>query len=209
MSLSGRAIDISNYSGPMTAESIQAIQAANVKLVVVRLSLETGRNQLGIARQQIVTLAAAGIPWQGYHWCYYDQPAGPSVRSLESAFGDIWAGYYGSTLWLDDEDEDSIGEDNYRWLHRAGKAAKRLGFTPGIYTRPSLWNGTDRELAPGILLDEFATWPLWLTAWSSPFGTRPNPIARWSTVTMAQYRQGSLSIPGLGPFDPNAAFGVT
>lgn len=208
MSISGRAIDISNYSGPVTGDNITAMLAANVKLVIVRLSLETRRNQLSIARQQIVALASAGVPWQGYFWNYYDEPPGPAIRSLEPAFGDIWAGYHGATLWLDDEDESSIGDDNYRWLRRAGSAARRMGFKPGIYTRPSLWNGTEREVAPGAFLDEFATWPLWLTAWGSPYGTRPNPIGRWESVTMAQYRQGALQIPGLGPFDPNAAFGV-
>jgi len=208
MTITGRAIDISNYTGPLTEAGIAAIQAANVKLVVVRLSMETSRGQLAIARQQIIMLASREIPWQGYFWCYYDQPPGPSIRALDSAYGDLWAGYHGSTLWLDDEDEETIGEDNYRWLHRAAGTARRLGFTPGIYSRPSLWDGSDRPFPAAGYALEFATWPLWLTAWGLPIGERPSPVAPWLQVTMAQYRQGQLAIPGIGPFDPNVAFGV-
>lgn len=147
------------------------------------------------------------MPWQGYFWCYYDEQPGYQIRAMDRTYRDLWSGYLGATLWLDDEDEETIGSASYPWLLRAAKTAKRLGFTPGIYSRRRLWNGDDRE-SPGDLAPAFGGWPLWLADYDSTGDPRPADLAPFGPPNMLQSPRLGWSVPRLGPHDTNQAYDV-
>lgn len=207
-SYAGWAIDISNYTGELTVEQVADCKAQGVALVIVRLSLETDAHQLAVAVQQIRTLQAAQMPWQGYVWCYWRQDPGTLFQDLKSSYGDLWDGYYGRTLWLDDEEKAGLGITNYAWLRSAAWCAELQGFVAGIYTRRSLWDGGSRKLPPGHGL-HFAEWRLWLADWDYDGASDVEPLPPFTSVAIVQSPNLPFGVPSISVYDRNQAFHVS
>lgn len=193
------AIDISNYTGEVHDAQL-AFLRDNADLVIVRLSTETTGNQAQIAAQQVRALAQAGIPWQGYLWCYWrDSPYELWSRAQAALPG--WNGYYGARIWLDAEDTPDDGAAAFDFIMAYARLLTTDEFVPGLYT-----GGWWLRQNPGVLEGDrgryLAHLPLWLANYTIPGDCSIQPVAGWESVAMHQYasrdRFGSL-----GPLDLN------
>lgn len=140
-------VDISNYTGWLGSAEIGAMQGHGVQHVVLRASLEPGRQRVEIARQQMDALTAAGIDWSVYLWCY---GAWSPEQTVIDTVG-LLAGRPCRWFWLDVEDEgDPVSAD---WINRAIAECQRQGRLPGIYTGAWYWEPRYGEWSPSV--------PLW------------------------------------------------
>lgn len=142
------ALDISNYAGYLSPETIEAWKAAGVKRVIVRASTEGGI-YIAIARQQLAACQAAGFALHAYCWLYWSRPLTAQVWAAV----EVLDGYPVKTLWLDCEgDADLLPEEMVEAVRGLVNACK---LPCGIYTRREWWKRYT------VNTEEFCHLPLW------------------------------------------------
>jgi GH25 family lysozyme M1 (1,4-beta-N-acetylmuramidase) len=182
-----RAVDVSNYTGPLNADQVAALRAEGIGHVVVRLSLETPYKR-EIAVQQLRGCVAGGLTVSGYLWVYGNTtPAdvGAAVAIATEADARL------CMLWLDLE-EDGPTVEQIRGLAHAAIVA---GVRPGIYTGRWWWWGHFGNPA------DFADIPLW----DANYGLGPRLDATpgyggWTSRAGHQYA-GTSTVGGVGNVD--------
>ena len=128
-----RAIDISNYTGYLSAETLQAWKDAGIVTVIVRASTES-QEKRSIARQQLKACYAAGFTIQAYMWLYFDG-SNPIQQMLDAL--NVCAGYPVHLMWIDCEDTcDLTTEDVIATIQQAVDAST---ITVGVYTGGWWW----------------------------------------------------------------------
>lgn len=181
----GKAIDISNYSGRLNAAQLDWLQG-RYDLVIVRLSTENNRQQRSITVQQVTALAAAGIPWQGYLWMYWEQYPGALYMLATELIPDGWPGYAGKGIWIDLEDETGDPRLAATCLQAYLDILETEGFQPGVYSG-SWWVERNPWLSDDPIARKLATLPTW---WAD-YGVAPTcdlPLAGpFGNLAMHQY----------------------
>lgn len=167
------AIDISNYSGRITARQVACWKAAGVALVVV------GTQDAAIASQQLSMLRDGGIAREAYVYLYLSSPTAPQVQAAES----IIAPYGCRRLWLDAEDDQ--GALSSFAVREALIAARKAVTAPlGWYTRRGWWRQATGDYQ-GFRAD-----PLWDARYPAPGSdVIPAfiPYGGWTAPAMTQY----------------------
>lgn len=196
-------VDISNYTGYLTPERVDALFAAGVKMVIVRASLETRRDQQAIAQQQLGMLMAKGMPYQAYAWCYWDWDPRWTVDATVEMLEPYRAGYaslpdVGKVLWLDVEEAPSPSVDEEQWLRLAVDRVDASGWlNPGIYTAAWWWVPNLGDSG------EFADLPLWVAAYDGdPSPETFRAFGGWTRAIVDQYN-GTSTVGGVGNVDVN------
>lgn len=186
-------LDISNYTGYLNPGHIVQLKQAGVGLVIVRLPIPgVERQELQpIALQQIEVLSKAGIPWQGYMWCYPDIPVERQVPVVLDFLAPIEHTYHGDILWVDVEtDEPSFRADVMAWLRAARPLIEARGYAMGIYTSATMWakvKGTD----------EFADCPLWDANYNGTPGQGLISYGGWGGKPIIHQYSGTTTVAGL------------
>lgn len=181
-----RAIDISNYSGYLDDRQVEWLKA-NCQLVIVRLSTEDKRSQRDIAAQQVLALHAAGVPWQGYLWCYWDMDPYEHWRLATEKLTGEWPSYHRLAIWLDMEDVCRPAWHALEWVSAYAGLLAADGFLPGVYTG-QWWLDQHREAFEGGRAKYWTQYPLWWAHYGiEPTCTPPN-LVPWEQAAMHQYR---------------------
>ena len=156
-----KALDISVYSGTITAAHVDQWKAAGFTHVIV------GCQNATVAKQQLAVLVAGGMTVDLYKYLYFTA----SMTSQVQASLAIGAGFPVGRLWLDLE-ADPGTLDVYDLCTLIQEAVDAAGPTPvGIYTG-SFW----RTYMQGCA--EFADLPLW-TAHYDGVPTFDDWTSRW------------------------------
>lgn len=181
-----RAIDISNYTGHLDGAAVDYLRRA-ASFVVVRLSTEDVAGQRDIAASQVGTLADAGIPWQGYLWCYWDDDPYQHWQLAQERLPAGWAGYHRLGIWLDMEDNCPNAAAALEWVGAYASLLTRDEFVPGVYTG-RWWIDQHPAAFAGGRTRYWTQYPLW---WAS-YGVAPScylaGIGPWERVAMHQYQ---------------------
>lgn len=184
--MSGTAIDISNYTGELDARQLNWMRD-NADLVIVRLSTEDNKRQRDIAAQQVGALAQAGIPWQGYLWCYWRDDPYEHWMAAQEKLPRGWPGYHQLGIWLDMEDACAPAKGALEWVNSYATLLRADGFSPGVYT--GLW--WIRQHAGAFYDDRgryWAQYPLWWASYGVTPECQPSSIGPWKDVAMHQYQ---------------------
>lgn len=158
----------------------------NAQLVIVRLSTEDNKGQRAIAAQQVSALADAGIPWQGYLWCYWGMDPVDHWALAQEMLPASWPGYYGLNIWLDMEDDCSPPLLALAWVYAYGELLRRDGFAPGVYTGEWWIDKHDAAFKPH-LAHIWNQYPLWFAAYKLPRPPADKQTAPWGEVAIHQY----------------------
>ena len=182
--------DISNYTGPITAEQAEGLAAAGIEHVIVRISTES-EELAAITKQQLATLRAAGMPVSGYLFPAYGADPGAYIARALGIAGPV------RTLWMDVEPPDLPSAAGIRdWILRAAAACPML---VGIYT--AAW-----------VIRQLPSWEsVPLPLWAAQYGERPASLAvsfgGWTRAAGIQYA-ADQTVAGvlcdLSVFDPAA-----
>jgi hypothetical protein len=168
-----RALDVSNWSGTVSAEQAQCMAEHGVRLAI------PGTQDYDITRQQLGAFNGAGIPTDAYVYLYFsDDP----VAQVEAALATC-AGYPVGRLWLDCEDEAASAlneEATVDFIQRASDACINRMWT-GIYTRKNWWEYQTGNSA------RFAAWPLWYATNDRLGDLSFYPFGGWTMPFMEQY----------------------
>lgn len=188
------AADISNYTGYLSPEATACLRAAGIEHVILRASLEPGKNRVEIARQQMDALTAAGIDWSVYVWCY---PASWDARTTIRDTVTLLEGRPCRWFHLDVEDvADAPGPGaTARWLTIAINELLLQGRRPSIYTGRWFWEDP-RYLGD---IEQFSDIPLWTAEYDGrPDLTRWTKYGGWETLLGKQYAgSGQQALCGL------------
>lgn len=154
-----RAIDISNYTGTLSAEQARWIRE-HYDLAIVRLSTEDNHGQREIAAQQVKMLADQSVPWQGYLWMYWEQWPGTLWMRAKAHLPESWPGYAGAGIWIDLEDTPGPYDLAAACLQAYCDILETEGFVPGIYTG-GWWVAQNPWLLEEPICRKLATLPVW------------------------------------------------
>ena len=191
------AIDISNYSGPLTHYQAAGLYNAGVRRCVVQLVNE----RILTHREQVPMLLAAGIEVQFYVYVWFS--AGEAFMQSRIAWAAREADMYpGATkmIWLDCEQADT-DDPPFDYIHlpvsptiRASvEAVRQYGYQPGIYTAAWWW-------IPGASnSSEWADLPLWYANYDNDPALTPVSFGGWGVPAMKQYagEQTLVSVPNI------------
>lgn len=182
----GTAIDISNYTGRLDDRQLRWLQD-EAELVVVRLSTEDSKGQRDIAAQQVDALAGAGIAWQGYLWCYWDESPYVHWQRAQEKLPPGWPKYHQLGIWLDMEDAAPPGMDPLDWVGAYAQMLRVDGFVPGVYTG-RWWLDAHRWAQQGERGRYWSQYPLWWASYGVEPSCQPGYTHPWTAVAMHQYR---------------------
>lgn len=151
------AVDLSNWQGRISPETVAAWKANGVKLVIVRLSTED-TEKIAIAKQQLDVCRDGGLKLGGYCWLYLDGADSGAVQ-VENAL--VHYGFYDLSVFaLDVEDKSTLTvAENIEIISQAVDIARGHGLPVYIYTSPEAWE----RLTGGMAL--FGNVKLWTVLW--------------------------------------------
>ena len=182
------AVDISNYTGPLTPELLHDFQASQVSKVIVQaVDPPSPPYPVTQTKQQIDACVAAGMPVEAYIYFWNAWPAGVA-RALALLSPDKV-----SHVWLDVEDVSSPPE--------AGRIAAAIGeiqaagFTTGIYTAKWYWPSS-----LGVLGQ-----PLWVAQYDGVANLEFAPFGEWTKCEMKQYKLDEARAFGLSHYGDSQA----
>lgn len=155
----GTAIDISNYSGRLNGTQCEWLRD-RYDLVIVRLSTEDNRGQRAIAAQQVLALAEAGIPWQGYLWMYWDVYPEVLWERATAQLPADWPYYSGTGIWLDLEDQPDDTRLAATCLQAYCDILETDDFQPGVYSGP-WWVEQNPWITEGRIAKKMSQLPVW------------------------------------------------
>src|SRR5579859_3271892 len=136
------AVDISNYTGPITVAAVNAWRAAGVGLVIVQAVDPPAGYPPGCTQQQIQTLNQAGMPADAYVFFWFDSPPNHVDHALS-----LLEGTKVRRVWLDLEDIAAKGYDQPTTEAKVADALQRCDAwsqarnlpAAGIYTGSWYW----------------------------------------------------------------------
>jgi GH25 family lysozyme M1 (1,4-beta-N-acetylmuramidase) len=179
------AVDVSNYSGPISPEQARCLRQAGVEHLIA------GTQVASICRQQLEAALEAGLTIDAYVYLHWRRDV---VAEVQSARGTL-AGLQVGRLWLDCED-DPAGLSAAEVVGRVGAALEACGPAAcGIYTGRWWWlPGTGNST-------EFAGLPLWHAEYTFSPEARPDfdafqSYGGWTRPSMWQF-QGTTQVCGL------------
>lgn len=167
------AIDISQYSGEVTAQEFLQARAEGCSRVIVAL------NNLPLAQRQIDNALQAGLEVQAYIYYYFGQ----DVIARTKACLPYLQGRNVNQVWIDCEDEKHTLAGKYL----AGRIRvvrdylRESGYTPGIYTARWWWQKYMGSI------NEFSDLPLWDATWDKDSDIDLVSYGGWSTPAMSQH----------------------
>lgn len=179
------AVDVSNYSGPISEEQARCLRAQGIEHLVA------GTQAPNITRAQLAAAGMAGISTDAYVYLYWRR----DVREEVAQARGVIAGFPIGRLWLDCED-DAGGLAPSEVVDRILAAVEACGSTPaGIYTGRWWWEPVTANST------RFSHLPLWHAEYTRSAEDRPDfdafrPYGGWSRPSMWQYR-GTTSVCGL------------
>lgn len=136
-------IDLSNYSGAVSAEQAQALKDVGIVLAIVQAVSPPPGYPTGVTRQQVQACTAAGIVVDAYIWLWFDLNAADIQAKLA-----LLDGLPVRRLWLDVEDQAA---EKYDQATTEAKVRGALGlcddwlgtaaadWSTGIYTGGWFW----------------------------------------------------------------------
>lgn len=189
----GTAIDISNYTGRLSGEQLLWLKD-NCDVVIVRLSTEDGGNQREIAAQQVSALADAGVPWQGYLWCYWQDSPFEHWKRATELLPTNWPGYFQSAIWLDMEDICRPAVRVIDWVMAYSAMLKTEGFIPGVYTG-QWWMDLHKPAFEEPAAIYWRQLPLWLAHYGIDPTCTPTLPYPFRSIAMHQYQAVNVGDP--------------
>lgn len=189
------AIDVSNYSSPISVATLNAWRAAGVGLVIIQAFPPT-YVQHTEQRDQMRAAVAAGMPFDCYVYDYLGDPTWLD-RALD---GLDQAAEKPRRVWLDEEDT----ETEQGWSHTQREVAINehlltvltRGYDAGLYTAAWWWIRTGGS-------EQFADHELWAAQYDGiPDATAFVPFGGWSACHIKQY-QGTSTFLGVSGVDLN------
>ena len=197
------AVDMSNFTDPLSPAAIQGLKAAGVGHVIVQAIDPPPGYPGGRTRAQIQACLDAGLTVDAYVWLWFDLDANDIQRKLH-----LLDGLNVRQLWLDVEDTASI---NYSQAACEAKVVSDAlaacdayptssGARTGVYSGRWFW--LDRRYMGNCTT--FADRALWDANYDDVADTKLGyvPYGGWATVAIKQFR-GSTSIGGVGGLDLN------
>lgn len=193
------AIDISNYSGALSADEVQGLLQAGVELVIVQAVDPAPPFPMGQTREQVQTLLAAGFTVDAYVWLWFDADISDVRGKLA-----LLNGFPIRRLWLDVEDTAARKYDQPTTEAKVQAALAELDGFPasaggaGIYTGGWFWQNR-------LYMDNtetFKTRPLW----DAHYDGIPDacqgfiPYGGWTDASIKQY-QGTTTLAGIPNVD--------
>jgi hypothetical protein len=196
------AVDISNYTTPLTANAVEGLKSAGVTHVIVQSIDPPPGYPAGRTRQQIELCQAAGLSVDVYVWLWFDLDIRDIHRKLK-----LIEGLQIRQLWLDVEDTASSKYDQATSEAKVTAALAACdafqttsGQKTGIYSGRWFW--ADQRYMGNTTL--FADRELWDANYDevadAALGFRP--YGGWSAPRIKQYR-GTSVLAGVGGLDLN------
>jgi GH25 family lysozyme M1 (1,4-beta-N-acetylmuramidase) len=180
------AVDVSNYTGPITPEQARCLRGHGVAHLVA------GTQVPALTRVQVGAALAAGMTADAYVYLYWRDGV---LAQVERALAAV-AGLPVGRLWLDCED-DAAGLAPAQVEALIASAIEAAGATPcGIYTGRWWWTPATGDS------HRFSALPLWHAEYTGSPDVWPNfdsfrPYGGWRRPAMWQF-QGTTSLCGLG-----------
>jgi hypothetical protein len=205
--LKRHAIDVSNYTGNLSVQAIQAWRDQyDVGLVIVQ-SLDAGRFTQSRTQQQLLACQAAGMTVDVYVYPFFANGAGDCARRLTAALS---AGVPIRRVWLDVEDVDPSqaawtpsqrADMLKRWLQDCDAFPARV-HPAGVYTGRWYWTGV--QYMDNWTEAAFFNRPLWDSDFDSVADVDYGWAAYggWSHREVKQY-VGTSTVAGVGNVDQN------
>jgi hypothetical protein len=198
------ALDISNYTTPLTDQLLANVREAGVSHVIVQAIDPPPGYPTGRTRDQIQRCLAAGFTVDAYLWLWFDLGAQDIQRKLG-----LLDGLPIRQLWLDVEDTAAVKYDYAPLEQKVAQALDQCdayqttsGQRTGIYTGRWFW--TDRRYMGN--LTTFADRELWDANYDGVADAAQGftPYGGWTadSLRIKQY-QGSTSVGGVGGVDVN------
>lgn len=169
-------MDVSNYTGNLTAGQITAWKEAGIKRVIVRASIESEIKK-AIARQQCEMVAQEGLELHVYGWPYLYEPLAVQIK----AHCDLVYGLPVKRYWLDLEDNAVIW-DATQMVAKIREAVEAATLPMGLYTTAFWWQRWTGNSA------EFASLPLYYAHYDGdPTFADYVPFGGWVEPAMKQF----------------------
>lgn len=196
------AVDISNYTDPLTPAAIEGLKSAGVQHVIVQSIDPPPGYPKGRTREQILACQAAGLTVDAYIWLWFDLDVNDITRKLK-----LLDGLQIRQLWLDVEDTASVKYDQATCEAKvtAALAACDARETAskqktGIYSGRWFW-------ADGRYMGNTASYAdreLWDANYDgvADAATGFRSYGGWKTARIKQYR-GTSVLAGIGGLDLN------
>jgi hypothetical protein len=196
------AVDMSNFTDPLSPAAIQGFKAAGIGHVIVQAIDPPPSYPRGRTRAQIQVCLDAGLTVDAYVWLWFDLDANDIQRKLH-----LLDGLNVRQLWLDVEDTASI---NYSQAACEAKVSDALtacdayrtlsGARTGVYSGRWFW--LDRRYMGNCTT--FADRLLWDANYDDVADTRLGyvPYGGWDRPTIKQFR-GTTAVGGIGGLDLN------
>lgn len=196
------AVDMSNFTDPLSPAALQGFKAAGIGHVIVQAIDPPPNYPRGRTRAQIQACLDAGLTVDAYVWLWFDLDANDIQRKLH-----LLDGLSVRQLWLDVEDTASI---NYSQAACEAKVSDALaacdayptlsGARTGVYSGRWFW--LDRRYMGNCTT--FADRLLWDANYDDVADTRLGylPYGGWGHATIKQFR-GSTAVAGIGGLDLN------
>lgn len=187
------AVDVSNYTGPVSIENLQAWWDSGIRLVIIQAfpPSQSAKYQNQVEQEQ--ACVSFGIPFEIY---IYDYLTDPQWRA------DALSGLVGTNadrIWMDEEDTTAKGLSPTKRTNAIAaslQAVTDAGFTRGIYTGRWWWTGYLANPS------RFSAEPLWDANYDGIADATADfvPYGGWSQPTMKQY-QGTSTLDGVSQVD--------
>ena len=190
------AVDVSNYTGPLSADALTRWKALGVRLVIVQAVDPPPPYPPTQTRQQLQACQDAGLMTDAYVYLWAsDTPATIQARLA------LLDGFPVRRLWLDCE--DTSGEPRAGWQAHIQAVLEQLDAYPTATGRAGLYTGAWWWAPKG--LGGFGARPLWLAQYDGVDDpTQVQPLADWSAVAIKQYA-GTSTLSGVPNVDLDVA----
>lgn len=193
------AVDLSNYSGPISNQQARDLVNAGVSRAIV----QAVRPDIRVHEQQIPNLIAAGIEVQGYVYVWYSAGEQFIRDRVAWACSEFKRWPQITFVWADCEQADDTGfnyahADHDQVVQLTAAALDTIGqagFETGIYTARWWWVPAtgDSHYFSGVF-------PLWNANYDGDPDIDPAGYGGWDIPRMEQY-QGSSTIAGVPMVD--------
>jgi Glycosyl hydrolases family 25 len=196
------AVDISNYTTPLTSAAVDGLKAAGVSHVIVQAIDPPPGYPPGQTREQIQLCQAAGLSVDAYVWLWFDLEINDIQHKLQ-----LLDGLSIRQLWLDVEDTASIKYDQATCEAKVSAALAACdsfqttsGQKTGIYSGNWFWADPRYMGNTAIYADR--------ELWDANYDQIPDATSNfrafggWVAARIKQYR-GTSIIAGVANVDLN------
>ncbi len=189
------AVDVSNYTGPLSAAALEAWKRRGIGLVIVQAVDPPAPYPPTQTVGQIRACVAAGLQVEAYVYLWFTLGASDIKRKLE-----LLKGLPISRVWLDVEDTTAThmsAKQRANLVMAALDVIQAAGFETGIYTGGWFWRA-EQYMANTIAFRAFNLWSAQYDgiADASVF----TPYGGWDRCTLKQFR-GTTTLDGVPNVD--------